>query len=81
MACQALPMPERHRYVLLGGGPASAAGLRRGAPGCSADALRSAFRRVSLLCHPDKNRERRAAEAFGMAKQALDALLPLLPAT
>ena len=64
LACASLPPGARPAAVLRV--PATA----------GREDVRSAFRRLSLLVHPDKHRScGRAAEAFKAAKEAFDALI------
>lgn len=64
LACASLPSGARPAAVL------------RVAAGAGQEDVRSAFRRLSLLVHPDKHRScARAAEAFKTAKEAFDALI------
>lgn len=52
------------------------AAVLRVAPTAGREEVRSAFRRLSLLVHPDKHKScQRAADAFKAAKEAFDALL------
>jgi hypothetical protein len=54
---------------------AQPAAVLRLEPGASREAVRVAFRRLSLLVHPDKNRSPGAAEAFALVSTSASRLL------
>ncbi|PNH08431.1 hypothetical protein TSOC_005012 [Tetrabaena socialis] len=77
MAAAALPAWEVRRVLACRGlaAAAQADAVLRLAPGAPREAVRVAFRRLSLAVHPDKNRAAGAAEAFALVSAAAARLL------